>query len=248
MSTKITERQITVGTLLKIMVVLAIGYYIYDLRQQVQLTQMQAGWVKQINDSTMAQIAALQVERDALLGLQNAARSMRGQLVAGVQIRTKADTVVRVLGDAETVMEGETRRASVEDSTALGVKIRVDAEAPPYPAPLRIGYNVTVPEFNPEVGFVKVGDQYAAVVTWRGQTYTVENSFYRPEAVRQPKWVLYTSSTVGGDEGILRKPDWSLGVERHLGSKYSVEVTGTTSWYNDPQLAISVRRKLWSSK
>jgi hypothetical protein len=59
--------------------------------------------------------------------------------------------------------------------------LHIDAEAPAFPAPFKLGYSLTVPAFSPSVGFVQTGNSYAAVVTWAGQQIKIDNAFVLPQ-------------------------------------------------------------------
>lgn len=134
-----------------------------------------------VNDSTQAQLAAIRIEKGELQGLVDAEKTLHGKLVAGFQITVKGDTLVRLAASAPTVVRPDSSRHATLTDTTKGYTIVVDAEAPPFPANLQLGYHVTTPDFKPQVGFVKRDDGYYAVATWAGQTFTTDHAFFAPE-------------------------------------------------------------------
>src|SRR4051812_9398680 len=129
----------------------------------------------QLNDSTVAAPASTSLGRHELPALTDAANALHGRLVAGVSFHTRPDSTVRALKEVTTSRVDSTRKAVLVDTTKMGVVLHIDAEAPAFPAPLKLGYSLTVPSFSPKVGFVQTGDSYAAIVSWAGQQITVDN-------------------------------------------------------------------------
>jgi hypothetical protein len=211
--------------LIYIFLALLIGFLAWGQFTQLKENKALSALLKHqvaLNDSTQAILAAERSRRGELEAAKEGAKALGGRLVAGVRIQTRADTVYVPLTDVETVEREGTRYATVEDSTKLGIKIRVDAAAPPYPSPLQLGYNVIVPEFNPEVGFVQVGDQFVAVVSWAGQEFTLEETFFDPRTKRTaglPKWAVVNENTWG-----TNRKGSALLVERRLGSKSTLSM------------------------
>jgi hypothetical protein len=210
-------------------------------------TVLQPGWQMRVNDSTLAVVADHRTERDELPALKDAAETLNGRLVAGVQIHTKADTVYAPLREViqSTVEPDSTRNAVLVDTTESGIEVRVEGRAPPYPANLLLGYHIVVPEFNPEVGFVKVGNSYAAVVSWRGKQYTVENAFYAPQPTL-PGWELNVGVRAGVTQEQVNSPQVFAGLQRKVGDRIMVGITGVSGVELKPQLEVSVKRVLWS--
>lgn len=133
-----------------------------------------------VDEDTQAMIASLKAENDSLKGVTRAAKDLKGKLVAGVAIRIKTDTVYVPMVETITVqLPDSARSASLLDTLPNGSRIKISALAPKFPNPLSIGYELTTPELRPEVGFVKLKNgQYAAVVHWEGQEFSVESAFF----------------------------------------------------------------------
>lgn len=133
-----------------------------------------------VNDSTQARLARVTRENGTLQAIADAAKPLGGKPVAGVTYTVKSDTIYLPAKPVPTTTQPDsTRVASFTDSTK-GYKLRIEATAPPFPAPLRLGYTLVTPEFHPQVGFVKAGDGYYAVVSSAGQTFTTKDAFFVP--------------------------------------------------------------------
>lgn len=139
-------------------------------------------------------------------------------MVAGVRIVTRADTVfVPVTQTPTEVKPDGTRVATVSDTTKGGISVNIHAEAPPYPADLKIGYNVIVPPFTPEVGFVDYGQgRIGAVVSWAGQDFEIEDAYHIPEK----KWFLTAGSQVVADREKVYTPTAYLSLGREVKGFY----------------------------
>lgn len=160
------------GTLL--IVAAASGLYQQSAATRAELTATRA-----LNDSTVVRLAATTLERDSLAGLVAAAKTLKGDLVAGAKLRvSKRDTVIFHDTLYVDTLPNQHRTAKFRDSTFAGV-IEGTIKAPPFPAPLSLTYSVSRPAFSPSVGFVRMGDTYAAVVTWQGERVEVEAPFVR---------------------------------------------------------------------
>ena len=184
------------------------------------------------------QIVALKRERGELLALQRAAEDLQGRLVAGTRIVVRSDTVYREIQAVPTADSAGTRRAMLSDSTPEGYKILIEGVAPPS-GPLRLGYKLETPEFRPEVGWVELpGGQHAAVVSWAGQEYVLEQSFYQPPT--PPAWSL---AAVGRVDAGLRTLA-GLELRRQLGRGWSASVSGTRGAGGG--IGLEVRKTLWS--
>jgi hypothetical protein len=204
------------------------------------------GYYKQVNDSTVAEVAAWKAKAHSLEALKDAAKEEKGKLVAGVQIRTKPDTVYVPAKVVLTKDSSGTRTASLTDTTKMGIEIKVDAEAPPYPAPLKLGYNLVVPEFTPEVGFMKKGDFYVALVSWAGQEFTVENAFHLPEKPLPRFEVLAGANEYASIDGKLDTPQIYAGVNLRVSGKDWVGLIGKVGWGEEGRIGLRWERKLWS--
>jgi hypothetical protein len=198
----------------------------------------------QLNDSTVAAPANTSLGRHELPALTDAASALNGKLIAGVSFHTKAETTIRPLKEVttSTAVGDSTRKASLDTTTALGIALHVDAEAPAFPAPLKLGYTLSVPSFNPKVGFVETGDTYAATVTWSGQSITIDDAFVLPKN----KWNLVVGATVLADSSKIHSPEVYLGLNHRLGRKYEFSVQGVTGLSKDKELRVGIQRDLLS--
>jgi hypothetical protein len=230
-------------TILALVAVFALGAWARGCVAPPPGTDLKPGTTVVINDSTTGQVTRPTRQPGTLGGLVDATRTAGGRLVAGVQIRTKVDTLYVPVTEVPTETTDSTRTAVVVDTTNTGVQIRIEAEAPPHPAPLKVGYEVVTPEFNPQVGFVRTGRSYMAVVTWGGQQFRVENAFFEPP--KRPSTELVTGVRSGVLDGELLDPEVYAGLRQRVAG-VTVGVTGSVSRTNDPRLTVSVERALWS--
>lgn len=204
-----------------------------------------AGYYKQVNDSTVAEVAAWKAKAHSLEALKDAAKKEKGGLVAGVEIRTKPDTVYVPVHDVVTVTKDETRTASLTDTTKMGIEVEVSAEAPPAPADLKLGYRITVPEFHPQVGFLKKGDSYVALVSWAGQEFTIEDAFHLPEK-KAPRFALIAgASEFATLDGKLLSPEGYGGVNLRVSKKDWIGLVGRMGWQAGARVGIRWERNLW---
>jgi hypothetical protein len=138
-----------------------------------------------LNDSTTARYMRLRGEKDSLAALYAAAKQMKGKLIAGIQINVPPETLkVPVPFPVETVIKDSTRIGTLTDSVR-GYTVKITAVAPPFPANLKIGYEIATPPFNPQVGIVERSDGYFAVVHWNGQRSEAGYAFYTPPKKRR---------------------------------------------------------------
>lgn len=185
-----------------------------------------------VNDSIQARLAKLARERDELLALKEAADQMRGDLVAGVKIRVVRDTVYVPVAPVATEIEDSTRIAVLADTTD-GYRIRIETRAPPFPAPLEIGYEIETPEFQPEVGFIRRPEGYYAVVSWAGRTVETSEAFFKPEKERSLS--LWTGGEVrsGG-----------IGSSVFVSARYK-QVDLRVGFDGAPYMGLVITKKLW---
>lgn len=190
-----------VKKILGVVIVVVMGILVgraESYKRKTQDLEERAKELVQIDSISRARLATLEADRDSLSDLLSAANSMGGTLAAGVQIIVKSDTITTPPDTVPTVVaEDSTRTARLEADT-LGYKIVIDAEAPPFPSPLLIGYSFSTPTFNPQVGFVEKDGDFYAVVSWNGQTFTPQNAFVRGRA--RP-WRLYAGTILGSRGG-----------------------------------------------
>lgn len=136
---------------------------------------------KQVNDSTVARLTFERASADSLSGLLAAAKELNGKLIAGAKLHIPARDTQVVHDTVPTIREPDSSRvATFKDSTFAGY-IEGRVVAPPYPSPLGISYTLTRPAFSPSVGFVQIGDRFAAVVVWQGEHVQVEAPYVLPE-------------------------------------------------------------------
>lgn len=173
-------KQVVVGFLAVVLLFGAKGYY--DTYAAMKSLEQQNSALIHVNDSTQARVAKLRGDKEMYEALYETEKVLNGKLVAAASITVPADTVIRYRDRVVTVTDSTgTRTAQVQDTSENGIGIKIDVEAPPFPADLAIGYEITTPEFKPQVGFLRTGETYTAVVTWAGQRYTLEDAFYAPE-------------------------------------------------------------------
>lgn len=168
-----------------ILVLIGLGHEYWQERQARIRAEKASEVLSVINDSTQARVSLLEVQRDSFAALVEAADKVGGDVKGGVKIVVRSDTVYLPADTAKTVItEDSARVASLSDTTEVGYQIQITAKAPPYPAPLELGYRLITPEFRPEIGFIQKGDQYLAVVSWAGQKAEIAQSFFIPEDER----------------------------------------------------------------
>lgn len=196
-----------------------------------------------VNDSTTATCARLEADAKELAALRAAAKDMGGTPVAGVRIVVERDTLYLPAADVPTDTGEGHRVARLVDTTA-DYTVTVHAEAPPYPAPLRLGYEVITPERSAEIGFVRHASGVYATVTGRGIRAT--SAFYdiRP-APRERPLALYGTAVAGATQTARGSvPTGLLG----LSLQYR-----TTEWQTAleagltpaPSAALRIQRKLF---
>jgi len=154
------------------------GWREYQRERQARvLAELRLHQQYQVNDSTVARLAATAAAKDSLGGLFIAADQLNGQLIAGFRLHVHAKETVLVHDTLPTtLLPDSTRVATFRDSTFAGT-ISGTVTAPPCCVPLRLQYTLQRPEFSPSVGFVRIGSAVAAVVSWQGEEVRVEAPF-----------------------------------------------------------------------
>lgn len=175
---------------------------------------------RQLNDSTVIKLAQAtrlsRAQADSLRGLQTAAQTLHGTLVAGVALHVAARDTSLVHPAAPTVLRPDsTRVATFRDSTFAGV-VTGTVTAPPCCAALGITYTLHRPAFQPSVGFVQqptpAGVRTVAVVDWQGESVTVAAPFYQvPPTVRRVAGFVAGGYALGAGAplaqvGVLARP------------------------------------------
>jgi hypothetical protein len=187
----VLRKKVSVSTVLLVLCLLGAAIYAFKEHDRANSSEELAGWMVQVNDSTQAKIARKELDRRN--ALSEAAKALHGKVVASVTIHTKPDTIFVPVTEVitSTVSPDSTRTAILEDSTThKGYKMKITSVAPPYPANLRIGYELTTPAFNPTIGFIKTGSSYAATVMWADMKFTLDDALFIPAERREPNWKL----------------------------------------------------------
>lgn len=199
-----------------------------------------------VNDSTQAELARVKMQRDSLAALWDASKTMGGRPVAGVKIVVRPETVYVDRQEVVTVNTPDSARyGTLTDTTPGGYVVKIEAEAPKYPAALKLGYTLTTPEFSPEVGFVKRPEGYFAVVSWAGVNFEVKNAFFTPPKER-PLTVL-----VGAD--LLGSPSDNIAGAKLSLSGYGAVKYATPKWdyllkaghNGSPFVGLGVQKRVW---
>lgn len=227
-------RKVVLG--LALLLVLGVGFLRWNEAQQRKMNR-----AYDLLADTKAQVALLHAERDSLLALYEAADESGGEVVAGVRIVTRPDTVFVPVSSVETREEQGTRFATLTDTTEHGFSLRLDAEAPPYPHDLRLGYELQIPSFRPTVGFIEDGSVYTAVVTWEGMEFTLDNALYIPqkEIYPQPSFSVVMGAGAAVSKGV--QSDLYTGVRVNRGMMYSLDLGYGGGLF----LRAGVEKKLW---
>ena len=225
-------------------VVFVVSLLLANLRATQTGFQQDLRTLRALNDSTVAQLTQVRLDRKELQGLLVAAKELDGELIAAVRliVRKRDTTVVHDTLPTE-VRPDSTRVASFTDSTFAG-RITGRIIAPPCCGPLSFSYKLERPEFSPSIGFVQRGDAVAAVVTWQGEKVEVSAPFARIP-VAEPRLRPF----VEGGISTLLTVRGGAGAELRLGKAWYVSTSvqqdvptdGTT--VRGPQAWLALRRK-----
>lgn len=151
-----------------------------SMKEEIALLKTSREALFQVNENTVAIVAALKRENDQLKLAKAAAKDMGGKLVGGVTLVVPRDTVfIPLASGATTTADSVGTRYSTRTFQLTEGTARVDAAAPPT-GPLLIGLNWTPHPFEPEVGLVRKNDSYFWTVSWKGQTVEAKDAFYTP--------------------------------------------------------------------
>jgi hypothetical protein len=199
---------------------------------------------KQLKDA-QAVIAKKDAELSDFKNLREASKALagkHGKLVAGVTITIpERDTVLVHDTLKTTVLSDSTRIGSFEDSTFAG-KLRLVVKAPPCCGPLVLdSLKVTRPEFSPEVGFVKVGSHYVAIVAWQGEEFKIKTAFFDPDPAKPTKRFV---SWLEGTYNLGSAHEVRGGASMRLG-KFQIgpSVSQRLSFGERPALGVTVRKE-----
>lgn len=218
-----------------------------DERYARQNAERRVEEVIRLRNGAEARLAHSESNRRELLELKESAGELNGQLVAGVKIHVRSDTIlVPTRVAATTYATDSTRHATLTD-TVGGYRVTVTGRAPPFPAPLELGYDLVTPEFNPEVGFVRRGNDYYAVVSWEGKRVETSEAFFRPQRERPLSVVVGASASAAPtariDQATLHGNAY-VGVQYRLSPKMEAQLRATYAG-DGPRIGVQVERKLF---
>lgn len=220
---------VTVGTL---------GALLLYARSERNSLKEDVAYLGRINDSTLAEAASLRRQVGTLSALVDAAKSVDGKLVAGVQLKIPADTIVIKESVVPVDTIGETRVGEL-DTVVRGVGINVLATVPPFPDPITMSARVDIPALAPQVGFIKVGNSYHAVVSNGTDSIVLQDAFFTVE--RAPRFELFTKGGVAipfGDAHIT--PFISAGIRAPISSNLRMAISVSHGYTRS--LGIAVER------
>ncbi len=238
------QKQVKVYSVLLVLGLVGVSYMAY--KHWTKPSDLEGNWTQKMNDSTIAVVAKNEPVKNAVT---EAAKTLKGKVVAGATIITAPETVFVQPREVieSTVLPDSTREAVLNDSTAQGYKIKITAIAPPFPQNLKIGYEFIVPSFHPEIGFVKAGNTYAAVVSWAGKTFEVKDAFVVPAERRVPTWGLYGQGEALYDvtDRKINTPALSLNLEKKVNNT-AVVLSGQVNFVGHPAIGIQIKKYIWS--
>jgi hypothetical protein len=186
----------------------AIGAVFAAVKEARGRKQVKADYAVLLED-VKVQRAQTKAARDSLAVLKAAAEALGGKLIGGVTIVTKPDTIYIPVTVAPTaVFEDSSRYAVRTDTLKGGYVVDLQAFAPPYPAPLELGANLYIPEFRPNIGFIRSNDgkTYHVAVDWAGMDYTLTNAFHVPEPMpRYPQRMVRVGTNIISIKGDLNR-------------------------------------------
>lgn len=159
-----------------------------------------------------AELTQAKYERDSVRALLNAAKQLNGELIAALRIRIAQRETVFIHQTIETrMLPGGTRTATFADSTTWAwVKGKVTAPADTG-QPLSVQYTLGRKAFTPQIGVVKTGDAYFAVVQWEGERIQLDKPFFR--APQPPRVTPYVRGAWSPQGAVLG----SAGMEFRVG-------------------------------
>ena len=178
-------------------------------KQRRVVAELQLEGQREIAQDLQARLTLGDIARDSVGQALIAEKQLNGKLRAALTAHVAARDTVLVERPLETDTTDQTRTAHFRDSTFAGV-ISGTVVAPPFPSPLRIGYQVSRPEFNPTIAFVQVGERMVATVYWQDEHVEVQAPYWKPEAYTSPIQLFveggYGNNGLGGRAG----PLWNL--------------------------------------
>lgn len=191
-----------------------------------------------MTETVEGRLASERLERKRYQELLEAADVVGGTVTHVVTIRVpQRDTVVRHEYLPLEPSKDGTYTAHFRDSTFAGTIAGHVVYTPPDSVGLT--YQVTRPEFRPQVGFVQVGTRSVAVVRWQGERYEIEAPYAKLPP--PPRIVPYVQAgyTLGG-------PAAEVGTQVRLGHGLSLVGAAQGNTGLDPGARVGVwLRKDW---
>lgn len=220
----------------------AAGYHFWhDEHQSRVAAELEAKHQRALNDSTEIVMARDRVaHKKEIEGLVKAADEMNGKLIAALKLAvSQRDTTIIHDTLVTTVEANGVRTATFSDSTFAG-RVAGTVTAPPYPAPLKLSFTLTRPAFNPEIGFVRVGNKNFATVVWQGESYKIESPFIDTRPA-EPFFTPY------GEALYDLSGSWSLGAGTELrlpwGLYGDTRLVQHIEPHATPQMQVGIRKK-----
>lgn len=150
-----------------------------SMKNEIATLRAQRNALFEVNENTNAILASVKRQRDQLLLAAQAADDLDGNLVGGVKIGVKKDTVYVPTTPVPTATDSVgTRTADKEFNVAEG-DATVHVKAPPV-GDLEVGLDWRPHPFEPEVGLVQKDGDYYWTVSWQGQKVEAKEAFYKP--------------------------------------------------------------------
>jgi hypothetical protein len=202
-----------------------VTWRIGTLQQAVVVAQLEARNQRTIAEFTVARLAVDRADKDALAGLLEATNKLHGELLAGMLLHLPGrDTTINHIAIPTETHPDSTRTATFQDSTYAGT-LHATVTAPPCCRPLGISYQLTSPDFDPQIGFVQVGDTVTAVVYWQGQQAEIKSPYMRPRAQK----LQGIHGFGGGYFDVLHgNVEARGGLETGLGNQWNLQAGGST--------------------
>jgi hypothetical protein len=223
---------------------LLVGAYALQQRHERQGTD--AAWELarkvqiQLNDSTVTRFAAQKRDNDSLRAIAQAAHGVGGKLVSGFTVVVERHDTIVVHDTLVTKLSVDsTRTANFRDSTFAGIVSGV-VIAPRCCAALGLTLKVDRPEFHPQVGFMQVGDQLAAIVSWQGEKVRIENAFSLPTPPVPRRIVPWMEGTYN----LASSPELGAGIGlRVFGAQIGPSLHQELAIGATPRVGFTVRRE-----
>jgi hypothetical protein len=225
-------------------VIWGIGHSFWAKHQDTVRTQNCQGVTMVINDSTQAICAQLKANKTELAALREAAKKMNGDLVAGVKIVVKRDTVEVPSTVAPTATLPDSTRVATKTDTTENYIVTITGKARPYPAPLELGARVITPERTAQIGFVNTPNGVMATVSGKGIVMT--SAFWAPPKERPLTIVagaeMSSNLLTPMDLTTLRASGYAA-LRYRMSDRWASRVE--VGYRDRPYAALKVERKIW---